>query len=94
MGSCCHYKEFLKELDYIKSEMTVWGVNYDILQTVWSLKRRVKEWFPMNKVPQDIELSLIILEERLKLATEKTGLICERIMLEVERQRKEAYPDD
>lgn len=93
MGSCCFYKEFLKELDYIKSEMTVWGINFDLMQAVWSLKNKVKDFFPINGVPQDIMQSLKLLEDRMKIASDQLSITCERIIIEVERLRKEQYPD-
>lgn len=93
MGSCCHYKEFLKELDYVKNEMTVWGIDFCLMQRVWSLRTKVKEFFPINGVPEDIINSLRLLEERMKIASDQLELTCERIILEVERLREEEYPD-
>lgn len=93
MSSCCYYKEFLKELDYIKSEMTVWGIDFCIMQRVWSLKTKVKEFFPINGVPDDIMNSLRLLEERMKIANDQLAITCERIILEVERLRLEEYPN-
>jgi len=93
MGSCCQYKEFIKELDYIQHEMNVWGHNYDLIQPIWTLKRQVKQFFPMNEVPKDIHQALIVLEERMLVAKETLWNTCERIKLEVENQRKKVYPD-
>jgi hypothetical protein len=93
MESCCSYKEFIKELDYIHHEMNVWGHSYDLLEPIWTLKRQVKEFFPMNEVPKNIHQSLIVLEERMLVAKETLWHTCERIKMEVEQQRKKAYPD-
>jgi len=93
MGSCCFYKEFLKELDYIQHEMTVWGHNFDFLQPVWSLKNHVKEFFPMNEVPQEIHQQLFILEERMKVAQQTAWNVCERLKIEVEAMRQKEYPN-
>lgn len=93
MGSCCFYKEFLKELDYIKSEMNVWGHNYDLMQTVWALKNKVKDFFPINGVPEEIMHSLKLLEDRMRIASDQMSLTCERIIIEVERLRQEQYAD-
>ena len=93
MGSCCPHKEFLKELDYCTSEMTVWGTNYDIMQTVFNIQRKVKEFYPPNGIPQDIMDSMKMMEERMKIATEQLCITCNRIMLDVEKQRREIYPN-
>lgn len=93
MGCLCQYKEFIKELDYIQHEMTVWGHDYDFLQPIWTLKRQVKEFYPMNQVPKDIYDALTILEERMVVAKETLWNVCERLKLDVEEQRKKAYPN-
>ncbi len=89
--SCDYYEEFLNELGYVKEQMQVFGVNYDICQTVYALRKKVKEFFPINKAPDDIVRSLNSLEERLNLCIEQTKLICERIEIEVENIRQKAY---
>lgn len=94
MGNCCQYREFLRELDYIKNEMSVWGIDFCLMQRVWSLKNKVKEFFPINGVPQHIIDSLILLEERMQISTDQLALTCERIMLEVEEARKKQYPEE
>jgi hypothetical protein len=93
MGNCCAYKEFIKELDYCKNEMNVWGTNYDIMQTVWNIQREVKKFYPPNGIPQDIMNSMKLMEERMKLAFDQLSLTCERIILDVEEERKRVYKD-
>lgn len=78
MGNCCSYKEFIKELDYCKSEMTVWGTNYHIMQTVWNIQRKVKEFYPPNGIPQHIMDSMHLMEERMKIANEQLAITCEQ----------------
>ncbi len=90
---CCRYKEFLKELDYCKSEMNVWGTNFDIMQSVWTLKRQVKDWFPMNEVPEEIMTSISLLELRMFQAKESMDEACNSIINQVEMERKKVYPD-
>ena len=94
MGNCCAYKEFIKELDYCKSEMTVWGTNYHIMQTVWNIQRKVKEFYPPNGIPQAIMDSMKLMEERMKLANDQLALTCERIILDVEQERRNVYPNE
>lgn len=83
--SCCRTKEFLKELDYCKSQIQVWGFSTDICQIVWHLKYQVKEFFPMNGVPQSIVDSLDILLERFKIAEDQLSITAERIIQEVNK---------
>lgn len=93
MSDFCYYKEFLKELNYIKGEMIVWGIDFCIMQRVWSLKTKVKEFFPMNGVPEDIMKSLGLLEERMKIANDQLSITCERIILEVEKLKNQENSD-
>ncbi len=94
MGNCCPYKEFSKELDYCQHEMTVWGTNYHIMQTVWNIQRKVKEFYPPNGIPQHIMDSMKMMEDRMKLACEQMCLTCQVIILDIEKERKEAYPNE
>lgn len=93
MGNCCRYKEFLNELDDVKEQMRVFGVNYDICQTVYALRNKVKDFFPINKAPDEIVRSLNSLEERLNLCVDQTKFICEIIEKEVEILKQKAYPN-
>ena len=93
MGCCCPYKEFIKELSYCQSEMNVWGTDYHIMQTVWNIQRKVKEFYPPNGIPQEIMDSMKLMEERMKIAFEQLCITCDRIILDVEKERKEAYPN-
>ena len=84
--SCCHIKQLLKELDYCKSNMTVWGTNYDLNQLYFSLRHQVKEFYPLNGVPQRIVDSLDSLKQRIQLAEEQIALTCDVIMHEIEKE--------
>lgn len=94
MSNCCPYKEFLKELDYCKNEMFVWGTNYHIMQTVWNIQRKVKEFYPPNGIPENIMESMSMLEEMMKLANQQLCRTCEIIILDIEKTLKEAYPHE
>lgn len=91
MSDHCYYKKFIKELECVQKEFNVWGLDFCIMQRVWSLKNHVKEFFPMNGVPKDIMNSLLLLEERMKIANDQLAITCERIILEVERLKQEEH---
>jgi hypothetical protein len=93
MGSCCPYKEFLKDLDYIQNEMNVWGHDYDMMQLVWALKNKIKEFYPINQVPTQLYGEIVIFEERIKVAQKTLWGVCELLKNEVIKKKKEEYPD-
>jgi hypothetical protein len=86
--SYCEYKEFLRELEDIQGEMRVWGHDYDLMQLIFSLKNKVKDFFPMNGVPQEIFDSLNIAQERLKIACHQLNVTCEKIKIEIENMKQ------
>lgn len=61
-------EEFIFDLESIKHGMMFCGHDTDILQIIWSLKRKVKEFFPMNKVPDEIYSALLEVEEKFRKA--------------------------
>lgn len=86
--SCCDgTSEFLKELDYIKHQMNFCGHSTDILQVVWSLRHKVKNFFPLNGVPQQIVDSLNSLEERFNIAESQLCLTCDVLIHQIELER-------
>jgi hypothetical protein len=83
--SCCHIKQLLKELDYCKSGMTVWGRDYDLSQHYYLIRHQVKEYFPMNGVPQNIIDSLELLKGRIELAEQQLALTVDTIIHQIEK---------
>lgn len=84
--SCCRTKEFLRELDYCKSGMNVWGRDFDLQQIQYAIRHQVKEYFPLNGVPQHIVDSLDVLQERIAIAEETVSITVNRIIAEIERE--------
>ncbi len=84
--SCCRTKEFLKELDYCKHGMNVWGRDFDLQQIQYAIRYQVKEYFPLNGVPQHIVDSLDILQERIAIAEETIAMTVNRIIAEIEKE--------
>lgn len=84
--SCCRTKEFLRELDYCKSGMNVWGRDFDLQQIQYAIRHQVKEYFPLNGVPQHIVDSLDILQERIAIAEETVAITVNRIISEIEKE--------
>lgn len=83
--SCCHIKQLLKELDYCKSGMPVWGIDYDLSQLYYQIRYRVKDHYPINGVPKKIIESLDILEKRIEIAEEQLQITCTTIINEIEK---------
>lgn len=65
--------------------MKVWGIEYDIYQTVYALRNQVKDYFPMNSVPMPICESLDHLHERLDIAFQQLGITIDRIIYELNK---------
>lgn len=84
--SCCHIKQLLKELDYCKHRMNVWGRSFDLPDIIYALRNHVKEFFPLNGVPQHIVDSLDLLEARINIAEEQLHLTCDTIIHEIEKE--------
>lgn len=85
MGCCCPIKELMKQLDYIKNGMNVWGRDYDLSQLHYSLRHHIKEYYPLNGVPQHIVDSLDALKARIELAEEQMILTCDVIIHHLEK---------
>ena len=86
--SYCSIKEFQKELEGIKDQLHFCDHSTDIIEIVYALKRRVREHYPINSVPQVIVDSLRSLEERFKIAEEQLYLTCDVLINELEKQEK------
>lgn len=84
--SCCRTKEFLKELDYCKHRLDVWGIDFDLQQVHYAIRHQVKEYFPLNGVPQHIVDCLDILNERIAIAEETIALTIDKIIAEIEKE--------
>lgn len=83
--SDCRIKEFLKELDCCKSGMHVWGRDFDLQQVHYALRHQVKEYFPLNGVPQHIVDYLDVLKERIAVAEETVAIAVNKIIQEIEK---------
>lgn len=83
--SCCRRKELMKNLDYCKHGMKVWGIDYDIHQLLYALRNQVKDYFPLNGVPAHIVQSLTHLQERMDIAFQQLGITVDTIIYELEK---------
>lgn len=88
MGDFTYKGELLRKLDSLKDELQFEGRESDILELVWALKRLVKEYFPMNEVPEDMINSLFVLEQRVRMAREQLTLTTERFILHLGKDKK------
>jgi hypothetical protein len=67
---------------------SIGGHDTDINQIVYTLGYEVKEYFPMNKVPQSIVDSIYLLKEKFEIAEKQLGITLELIINEVEKLDK------
>lgn len=76
-------EQLIFDLECIKHGMMFCGHDTDFIQIVWSIKNKIKEFYPMNEVPQEIHSSLEHLTNAFKLAekqlNETVDLIVNRI---------------
>lgn len=87
------YDEFLKDLDHIQEELKIYGIDYYIMQAVFALKNKVKDFFPMNGVPENIVDHLNVLQNKMEAADLQMKVACKVIMMEVEKMKKEVFPN-
>lgn len=79
--------ELLRKLDYLKHQMQFEGHDSDILQLVYSLKRVIKEYFPMNAIPEDMMESIRLLEMRFQIASEQLSITSERFINHIQKNK-------
>lgn len=79
------FKDKMK--DYINGS-SIGGRDTDLLQIIYTLNYQVKEFFPMNGIPQSVVDSLDILKHRFILAEACLKHTLELIIYEVEKLDK------
>ena len=81
------YKEFLDELHCIKGGFSCWGFSYDFTGPFVHLKYKIKEFFPINGVPDHIMGLLQIAEKELKSFDNSITILCISLAKEVEKMK-------
>jgi hypothetical protein len=87
MSDHCHYKEFLDELRAVKGGFSCWGYDYNITSPFVHLKYKIKEFFPINAVPDHIMGLLQVAEKELKSFDNSITILCISLAKEVEKMK-------
>lgn len=66
----------------------------ELVETARSFVNYVKELFPVNKVPEEIANSLILLEERLEIARDQYEIAVERVCLFIQELDEKEKKDE
>ena len=77
--------EFMKKIKDWRYGLPIGGRDTDLIQIAWYLSHAVKDFFPINGVPQNVINSIQSLRERFTLAEEQFHLTLDVIINEVEK---------
>ncbi len=83
--SYCRIKEFRTELICCKEKDFVWGKSFNLQRYHEIITEQVKNYFPLNGVPENIVDCLTILEDNLSSVQESIIFTMDRILNQIEK---------
>lgn len=88
MSNYNYWQDFIEQLEGIKNRETFAGRSTDISQIAYNLAQTVKEYFPINQVPNRIVELLKSNAMQLELAEQHFHLVVEVIIQECQNIQK------
>lgn len=90
---CFPSKEFLRDLLSCKNSMKVWGRDFDLSLSVDALGHKIKNFYPMNEVPEKVCANLEHLEKILNSAQDLLHSTIDLVIQDVESEEHERLKD-